>query len=107
MIISDHFSLCTGLVQLTPFVRIYLVKIWDIFGKNYGIYWSNTIDNFMGCIRQKLRDVLGKIMGYIGQNYGKYYGIYLSKAMGYIRQKLRGILGKSIGYLSDIIDKIF
>ena len=49
-------------------------KLWDILAKtmgyirkNYGIYWSNTIYNFMGCIRQKLWDIFGKTMGYTGR----------------------------------------
>ena len=43
---------------------IYLQKLCIIFGKTigyigqqFGIYWAKTIDNFMGCIRQKLWDI--------------------------------------------------
>ena len=55
----------------------------DILGKNYGIYWANTI---------------GYIMGYICKNYGIYlrtmghilnnFGIYSAKTMGYIGLRL-------------------
>ena len=50
---------------------IYLQHYWDLFSKNRGYIWkqlwdnwSNTIDNFMGCIRKKLWDIFGKTMGY-------------------------------------------
>ena len=54
--------------------------------------WSNSIDNFLGCIRQKLWDILCTIVGYIGQKlwdilwdiFVKSYGIYLTKNEGYI-----------------------
>ena len=62
---------------------IFSDKPMDIFGKNYGIYWANTI---------------GYIMGYICKNYGIYlrtmghilnnFGIYSAKTMGYIGLRL-------------------
>ena len=53
---------------------IYLEKIWDIFEKNHGIFWAETIRYFMVYIWQKLMDILGK-------NYGIYYGIYFLKLL--------------------------
>ena len=50
--------------------------LWDIVGKNYGIYWVIS----MGYIQQKLWDKTDKIMGYIGKKLwdilGKHYGKY-------------------------------
>ena len=41
-------------------------KLWDIFGKNYGIYWPKTIGDISRYIWQTLWDIFGKNMGYIG-----------------------------------------
>ena len=72
--------------------------LWDIFGKNYEIYWAKTIGYLVGYIGPKVWDILGKnygiyygiywfqIDGYILQNYGIYWPI------GYIKQKLRNVL---------------
>ena len=51
-------------------------KLWDILGKNYGIYWAKTV-------------------GYIWQK----QWIYWVKTMGYIGQKLLDIFGKNNGYI--------
>ena len=47
--------------------------LWDIFGKNYGIYSAKI----MGCIGQTLWDILWDILV-------KNCWIYLAKTMGYI-----------------------
>ena len=47
-------------------------KIWDIFGKNYGIYLAKTTGYLVGYIRPKVRNILCK-------NYEIYYGIKLFK----------------------------
>ena len=44
---------------------IYSEKLLDILSKTFGIYWAKSIDNFMGCIRQKLWVIFCKTMGYI------------------------------------------
>ena len=59
------------------------------------IYWSKTVDNFVRCIRQKVRDIFAKTMEYIPKNFGifwaklwdtfgKNYGISWAKTIGYI-----------------------
>ena len=60
---------------ICKFNGIYSVKLLDILSKTFGICWAKTIDNFMGCIGQKLWDVLQNYgiywsIGYIMQNYG-------------------------------------
>ena len=50
-------------------------KVWDILGKNYGIYWAKTIGYIIGYIRQNLWDILGKTKRYIYQKLWVYNGI--------------------------------
>ena len=51
---------------------MYLEK-YGIYLTKTVIYWSKTIDNFMGSIRQKLWDIFAKTKGYIPKNYGIYW----------------------------------
>ena len=103
-------------------------KLWDILGKNYGIYyeiyWLKIVEYILqnykiywsiGYIKIKLRDGLGKIMGYIGQKlwdilwdiFFKSYGIYLLKALGYICLYYGVYWVKLWDILWDIIGNIF
>ena len=59
-----------------------MAKVWDILGKNYGIYYGIN---------------LLKIVGYILQNYG------INWSIGYILQTLRDVLGKIMGYTGQIL----
>ena len=65
-------------------------KVWDILGKNYGIYYGKY---------------LLKIVGYILQNY------VINLSIGYSKPKLRNVLVKILGYrkvkLWDILWDIF
>ena len=65
----------------------YIWKIWEIFGKNYGIYWS------IGYIKPKLRDILGKIMEYIRLKLWDILWDIFEKTKQYIGQKLWDLLG--------------
>ena len=58
-------------------------KLWDIFGKNYGIYWAKTIGYIMGYI-WKIVGYICKIMEFIHKD----HGIILGKTMGYIGLRL-------------------
>ena len=42
-----------------------LAKLWDIWGKNYGIYYGIYLLIAIGYICQNVRGILGEIMGYI------------------------------------------
>ena len=62
----------------------------------------------MGCIKQKLRNILGKIKGYIWQKlwdiFGKNYWIYWAKTIGYIMGYIRQNAGIYLDKLWDILD---
>ena len=64
--------------------RIYWAK--TIVGKKYGIYWVKIMGNIMGYIGLKLLNIFGKTLVYTGplDILINNYGIYSSKATGYI-----------------------
>ena len=72
-------------------------KLLDILDKSYGIYWAITMR------------YIGKTMVFIGKKYGIFYGIYSAKPMGHIGKKLWDILSTNFAYIGqkllDILDK--
>ena len=66
---------------------IYLKRLWDIWGRNCGIYCAKTMGYFIGYIKQKLWDI-----------FGEHYGIYCPKLWD-ISGKTMGYIGKNMGYI--------